>query len=94
MKILRSFLLFGVILGGSLNIFPCKSVFLGNSTEISSKLNFIGSFLLVAFVSLIGSIFTSITSFLTLAGIIGGTFIAFLMPGMMGIKSNFATTNF
>ena len=94
MKILRSFLLFGVILGGSLNIFPCKSVFLGNLNEISGKKNFIGSFLLVAFVSFIGSTFTSITSFFSLAGIIGGTFIAFLMPGMMGIKSNFAKTKF
>lgn len=47
---------------------------------------------MVLFVCFMGCVFTSISSFFTLAGIVGGVFISFIIPGMFALKTNYAKT--
>lgn len=94
MIILRTFLLIGILCGASLNLHPCKSVFLGNLNAVSQTSNLIVSILLVLVSCFVGSIFTNVSSFMTFAGIFGGTMIAFTFPGLFGIKSGYAKSRF
>lgn len=92
MKILRTLLLSGLICGASVSIQPCKSVIMGEAEELSFRANLIVSFLLVLFVCIMSSIFTNISSFFTVAGIVGGIFISFIIPGAIALKTGYAKT--
>lgn len=89
MKFLRGFLLLGILSGASLNVFPCKAVFISKDDNSTWK-NILVSALLVVMNCVLGSLFSDISKFITFAGIFGGTMSAFTFPSIYAIKANYA----
>ena len=86
----RSLLIFGIILGASLNLHPIKIIFFNNRNRISNLQNFFFSFFIVVIPVFIASIFTNVTNYMAIGGTLSGSFIVFFFPGLIGIKSGFA----
>ncbi len=89
MIIARSFLLVGLLLAAGFILFPIKSMICGDLSKIDNKKNILVSAGIVILPLIIGTQFYNISNYMTIGGALGGSFLGYFYPGLVGLKSNY-----
>lgn len=90
MRVFRALLVCSLFIGFALNVFPLKMMtFDILKIDGASRNNFLVSLFYTAVPVLIAGFFTKITQYANLGGCFSATFIAFIIPGLLGLKVDF-----